>query len=99
MSLLDAVTATGPIPADHASREVKKAYSERLSRHLAEEVAAGLRQLGFPRVKPLRGGPGEKEFQGGLGPKKVDVSYSDEQHGLLLAVPSRPSASPRSGRI
>ena len=23
---------------------------------------------------------------GGLGPKKVDVSYSDEQHGLLLAV-------------
>jgi len=86
MSLLDAVTATGPIPADDASREVKKAYSERLSRHLAEEVAAGVRQLGFPRVKPLRGGPGEKEFQGGLGPKKVDVSYSDEQHGLLLAV-------------
>ena len=86
MSLLDAVAAIGPIPADDASREVKKAYSERLSRHLAEEVAASLRRAGFPKVKPLRGGPGEKEFQGGLGPKTVDVSYSDEQHGLLLAV-------------
>lgn len=86
MSLLDAVVATGRIPADGASREVKKAYSETLSRHLAEEVAAGLRSAGFPKVRPLRGGPGEKEFQGGLGPKKVDVSYSDEQHGLLLAV-------------
>jgi len=45
-----------------------------------------LRGVGFPHVKPLRGGPGEKAFQGGLGPKKVDVSYADEQQGLLLAV-------------
>jgi hypothetical protein len=45
-----------------------------------------LHPVGFPNVKPQRGGPGEKAFQGGLGPKKVDVTYSDEQHGLLLAV-------------
>lgn len=32
------------------------------------------------------GQAGEKAFQDGLGPKKVDVSYADERHGLLLAV-------------
>jgi hypothetical protein len=86
MSLLDAVIAAGPLPPDSASQAQKKRYSELLSSHLAEEVADGLRAAGFPGVKPLRGGPGEKAFQGGLGPKKVDVSYADEQHGLLMAV-------------
>jgi hypothetical protein len=86
MSLLDAVIATGPIPPDIAPQAVKKRYSEILSKHLAEEVSDGLRHQGFPNVKPIRGGPGERAFQGGLGPKRVDVSYADEQHGLLLAV-------------
>jgi hypothetical protein len=86
MSLTDAVIEAGAIPGDDVSRDEKKAYSESLSRHLAVEVAEGLRRIGFPNVKPFRGGPGEKEFQGGLGPKKVDVSYADEQHGLMLAV-------------
>lgn len=86
MGLLDAIVSAGPKPPGSASRDVKKRYSEILSRHLAIEVADGLRSVGFPYVKPERDGPQEKEFQGGLGPKKVDVSYSDEQHGLLLAV-------------
>lgn len=86
MSLSDAVAAIGPRADDGAPQADKRRYSERLSAALAEEVAAGLRRAGFCDVKPLRGGPGEKAFQGGLGPKKVDVSYSDEQHGLKLAV-------------
>jgi hypothetical protein len=86
MSLADAITATGSLPSDTALQADKKRYSEMLSSHLARELAAGLRAVGFPNVKPLHGGPGEKAFQGGLGPKKVDVSFSDEQHGLLLAV-------------
>ncbi len=86
MSLLDAVIAAGLLPPGSVTRAQKKRYSEILSRHLAEEVAEGLRAVGFQNVKPVRGGPGEKAFQGGLGPKKVDVSYADEQHGLLLAV-------------
>src|SRR5262249_42185336 len=86
VSLLDAVTRAGPPPGATASQSQRKRYSELLSRYLAEEVAAGLRQVGFPAVKPYPGQPGEKEFQGGLGPKRVDVSYSDERHGLLLAV-------------
>ena len=86
MSLVDAVIAAGPIPPLTAAQADKKRYSEVLSAHLAIEVGEGLRAIGFDTVKPSRGGPGEKAFQGGLGPKKVDVSYSDEQHGLLLAV-------------
>lgn len=86
MSLLNAVLNIGSIPSESALQAEKKRYSERLSAHLAIEVGEGLRAAGFPNVKPIRGGPGEKAFQGGLGPKKVDVSYADERHGLLLAV-------------
>ena len=86
MSLLDAVIATGPLPDNDVKQAQKKRYSEILSSHLAVEVAEGLRVVGFPNVKPARGGPGEKAFQGGLGPKKIDVAYADELHGLLLAV-------------
>lgn len=86
MSLVDAVVAAGPLPPDDAAQAKKKRYSEMLSSKLAVEVAKGLRGVGFQNVKPLPGGPGEKAFQGGLGPKKVDVAYSDERHGLLLAV-------------
>jgi len=86
MSLKDAIVATGPLPIGEVTQAQKKRYSEILSSHLAREVADGLRAVGFPNVMPRRDGPGEKAFQGGLGPKKVDVSYSDEQHGLLLAV-------------
>jgi hypothetical protein len=86
MTLLDAVVAAGVLPASDAKKEDKKRYSEILSQHLAQEVAAGLRTIGFEATKPRPGGPGERAFQGGLGPKKVDVSYADEQHGLLLAV-------------
>lgn len=86
MSLRDAVLAPGALPPDSTSQDQKKRYSEVLSSHLAQELAAGLRSVGFKNVRPLAGGPGERAFQGGLGPKKVDVSYSDEQHGLMLAV-------------
>lgn len=86
MSLLDAVVGAGLIADSDAPQAAKKRYSEILSSRLATEVADGLRSEGFPNVKPARGGPGERAFQGGLGPKKVDVSYANEQHGLLLAV-------------
>jgi hypothetical protein len=98
MALRDAVIRAGVIPPDTADRVEKKTYSETLSRHLAIEVADSLRAQGFARIKPMReiATKGkhkgkeqikqEKEFQGGLGPKRVDVSFSDDRHGLLLAV-------------
>lgn len=98
MSLKDAVIRAGVIASDTALQSVKKAYSERLSHELAIEVADALRDCGFSTIKPQRSiVPSgkykgeerivkEKEFQGGLGPKRVDVSYSDDRHGLMLAV-------------
>ncbi len=56
------------------------------------------REIGFEGTKPLPGGPGERAFQGGLGPKKVDVSYADEQHGLKLAVSIKTITAPPYGK-
>ncbi|MBI2321992.1 MAG: hypothetical protein HYU88_07840 [Chloroflexi bacterium] len=86
MSLLDAVRWGGVIPDITAPQATKKRYSEVLSKALAEELAEALRSIGFRGVRPSRGGPGDKEFQGGLGPMRVDISFSDERHGLLLAI-------------
>ncbi len=86
MGLADAVREAGFIPDATQNRQDKKRYAEILAAAMAREVAKTLRELGFAGVKPLPGGPGEKEFQGGLGPKKVDVSCADERHGLLMAV-------------
>ncbi len=84
MALKDAVVRAGVIPPDNSVQSVKKAYSETLSHELAIEVA--LRDCGFSSVKPERfvvprgKHKGEikivkeKEFQGGLGSKRVDVS-------------------------
>lgn len=97
MSLLDAVKDAGPLPVD-APQSEKKRYSEKLSAALAKRVAGGLREIGFGGTKPLPGGPGERAFQGGLGPKKVDVSYADEQHGLKLAVSIKTITTPPYGK-
>jgi len=86
LGLHEAVLATGIIPSDEAGRATKKAYSERLSANLALNVGASLRGQGFRGVRPGPDGEGEKQFYGGLGPKRVDVSCSDDRHGLILAV-------------
>lgn len=98
MSIVDAVIRTGRIPPVNAPRVDKKRYSEVMSKHLAEEVAEGLRLVGFVGTKPDRDGPGEKAFQGGLGPKKVDVSYSDDRHGLMLAISIKTICFPEYGK-
>lgn len=86
MSLTDAIIAAGRIPDLTAPQADKKRYSEILSSHLAKHVASGLREAGFSHTHPTMEGKGEKTSQGGLGPKRVEVSYSDDQNGLLLAV-------------
>ena len=98
MSLIDAVLRAGVYPPADAVQSEKKRYSELLSKHLAPEVAEGLRAIGLPNVRPLRGGPGEREFQGGLGPKKVDVTHADERNGLMLAVSIKSISVPPFGK-
>jgi len=94
LSLLDAVRKAGRIPGQDEAQAIKKRYSEVLSGNLAAQLAALLRDAGFSECRPLRDGPGEVVFQGGLGPKKVDVSYSDSRNGLLLAVSIKTITAP-----
>lgn len=98
MSLVEAIIATGPIPEPSVSQSEKKRYSEILSDKLARQVASGLREVGFSNVQPTSDGKSEKTFQGGLGPKRVDVSFSDDQNGLLLAVSIKSINFPKYGK-
>lgn len=75
-----------PRPPDTAERPEKKAYGERLSRVLAQHIAADLRDHGLVGCLPDPNGGAEREFAGGIGAKKVDVSWSSPEAGLLLAL-------------
>jgi hypothetical protein len=66
MSFVDAVVSVGQIPGPNASREAKKRYAERLAGALAQEVAKGLRAIGFKGVIPAEGGSGRGNFRAAL---------------------------------
>ncbi len=89
--LSDALRSLPEKPSDTASRELKKGYSEQVSQKLALAIAQELRLRGLKEARP--GGPGdagdsgaERRMAGGLGAKKVDVTWSTEQSGLLLGI-------------
>lgn len=78
-------------PEDNAPAATKKRYSEEMSRVVALAIAEELRQRGMPETRP--GLPGEiglsgaeRRLAGGVGAKKVDVTWATEESGLLLAV-------------
>ncbi|MEM6334020.1 MAG: hypothetical protein AAF823_11855 [Planctomycetota bacterium] len=77
-------------PPDNAKQSDKKAYSETVSRVLALAVAAELRDRGLEETLPTesglsRGSGAERRLAGGIGAKKVDVTWSTEDGGLMLA--------------
>jgi len=81
----------GSKPANNASRETKKNYNEALSAAIALAVADELRARGMSGARPS--GPGEvgtsgaeRRLAGGIGAKKVDVTWATEESGLILAV-------------
>ena len=80
-----------PKPPDTAESRIKGRYSERMSQVLASAVAQALRARGLSTTRPappgVVGGSGaERRLSGGLGAKKVDVSWATEESGLLLGV-------------
>lgn len=80
-----------PKPADDASQAAKKRYSELMSEALAQAFAAELRDRGMDSARPAPPGVldqsgAERRLAGGLGAKKVDVSWATEEAGLILAV-------------
>ena len=90
-SIQRAISRVGRRPADSASQSEKKAYSERLSNALAPALASELRKRGlagtFPSDETAKGKKGsETRIAGGLGDKKVDVTYATAHAGLVLGI-------------
>lgn len=90
-ALLEAIRSRGQKPADSSPQATKKNYNEKLSSAVALTVAQELRDRGMSEARPS--GPGEvgvsgaeRRLAGGIGAKKVDVTWATEESGLLLAV-------------
>ena len=88
--LTQALLDLGKKPDDDAARPAKKRYSERMSAAVAQVVGSTLRQKGLPEARPsLPGEAGvsgaERRMAGGIGNKKVDVTWATEESGLMLA--------------
>jgi hypothetical protein len=78
-------------PPDTATRAIKKRYSEQVSQVIAAAFAEELRLRGLREARPaLPGSVGasgaERRMAGGIGAKKVDVTWATEQSGLLLGM-------------
>lgn len=89
--LLTAVKTAGQKPADSEPAPAKKNWNQRLSDNLALAIAAELRDLGMDTALPAEPGQvgvsgAERRLSGGIGAKKVDVSWATEESGLIFAV-------------
>ena len=78
-------------PDDAATAPQKKAYSEALSNAVARALAAGLHGRGLDHTRPAPPGQldrsgAERRMSGGIGAKKVDVTWATEESGLLLGI-------------
>lgn len=81
----------GAKPPDSAKQADKRGYSQQMSEVVALALAEELRHRGLEDARPappgvLGGSGAERRMAGGLGPKRVDVSWATEESGLLLAI-------------
>lgn len=86
-----ALKSLPPKPGDASTQSEKKRYSERVSEVVAQAIAAELRHRGLKEARPAPPGAldssgAERRMAGGLGAKKVDVTWATEEAGLLLAI-------------
>lgn len=86
--LLEAIRELGPKPPETSSQAEKKRYSERLSQLVAFNLAAELRRRGLKESLPDRDrkSGAERRMAGGIGAKKVDVTWATEEAGLIFGV-------------
>ena len=78
-------------PGDDAKPSDKKGYSEKISQKVAVAIGEELRRRGLAEARPngegeLGDSGAERRMAGGLGAKKVDVTWATEESGLLLAI-------------
>jgi hypothetical protein len=89
--LAEALKLLPPKPDDAAKQDAKKRYSEMVSQKVALAVAEEMRKRGLKEARPAGEGDlgdsgAERRMAGGLGAKKVDVTWATEESGLLCAV-------------
>jgi hypothetical protein len=89
--LSNALKGLPPKPADSAKSTEKKGYSEKLSNAVALAFADELRQRGLAGSRPtmpgeLKDSGAERRMAGGIGAKKVDVTWATEESGLLFGI-------------
>lgn len=85
--------ALPPKPLDSASRADKQKYSQRVSEAVALAFADELRRRGLTDTRPFPPQPAmgrqagaERRLAGGIGAKKVDVTWTTEEGGLILGI-------------
>jgi hypothetical protein len=86
-----ALKALPPRPDEDAKQTEKKAYSEKMSAAVAVAIGQALRERGMDEARPAEPGEldlsgAERRMAGGIGAKKVDVTWATEESGLLCAV-------------
>lgn len=86
-----ALNSLEPKPPDTSAPATKKNYSQEMSNVLALALAQALRDRGCDDARPaepgMLGGSGaERRLAGGIGAKKVDVSWATEESGLLAGI-------------
>ena len=86
-----ALKSVGDKPPDTARTSIKKAYSEKISNVVALAIASELRERGLKGVRPALPGEldtsgAERRMAGGIGAKKVDITWATEEAGLLLGI-------------
>jgi hypothetical protein len=103
-ALIGAIKAAAPKPDAAAKQSDKKNYSERLSNTIARALSGELRIAGVMDCAPLVKEDGaaygsERRIAGGIGAKKVDVSWATDTSGLLLGISIKTISFPdaRSG--
>lgn len=89
--VVEALKTLGVKPADSAKQDEKKRYSERISEVVAHAFARELRDRGLAGARPMAPGEddvsgAERRMAGGIGAKKVDVTWATEESGLLLGI-------------
>ncbi len=78
-------------PEDSEKRSPKQKYSQQMSENLANALAEEFRNRGLAETRPappgeIGGSGAERRIAGGIGAKKVDVSWATEEAGLLLGI-------------
>lgn len=78
-------------PADSEPQATKKRYSELVSQVTAQAFAEELRGRGMAGARPAPPGTvglsgAERRMSGGIGAKKVDVTWATEESGLVLGI-------------